>query len=56
VTIEAQLGSSWMRIATIGASDTRVFDAPATVAAGTVLRARQAGETSLSWRVGATYG
>jgi hypothetical protein len=54
VVVERAKGSSWKVVRRLKARGKRVFAGSLKVANGTVLRARQSGETSLAWKVSKT--
>jgi len=52
VVIERRRGRAWRRYAALRARGNRLFFSKRRIRKGTVLRARQGSETSLSWRIG----
>ena len=52
VTIQRRRGGGWRTIARLRTSPGRMFLRPMRLPAGAPLRARQGGETSMTWRVG----
>jgi hypothetical protein len=54
VVVERQSGGSWSPVATVTASDSRMFVASLNIGNGAVLRAVQNGQTSLSWTTSAS--
>jgi hypothetical protein len=55
VAVQRLQGSAWTTAANITADDNRMFSKTLNLSNGTVLRAVQSGESSLSWTVGAAY-
>ncbi len=51
VVVEKQVGGRWRRVTRLRAGSGRVFTGRIRARRGDVLRARQAGETSLTWPV-----
>jgi len=52
VAIERRRGGAWRRLTTLRARGDRLYFAKRRIRKGTLLRARQGSETSLSWRIG----